>query len=161
MTTSLARWGPLAVLSLGACAPDLPDGWDDADPVDDFVQSPCAGSPYDGVAESILADAGAATLEVELTAVPFRCDQEVEAFVRNRLANRELIFGTDQAVDLLVQPRDMDPNLVAKCDCLYDLSVSLDALSAGEVQLAAFRRGDNHNSENDPVLIGVTLVEIQ
>ena len=58
-------------------------------------------------------------------------------------------------IEVLVQPVDMDPSVVAGCDCLYDvdMEVSLDVDLSPE-SVGVYRRWDNLNDDNEPVLIG-------
>lgn len=141
----------LVVLLLGACAlfgPDLPEGWEDAEAVDDFVQEDCDGSPYDtGWSEAMSAWAAEPGLRVAGDPLHFRCEQEVEAFYK--------VAG--DAVDVLVQPRDMDPKVVAGCDCLYRVEAGIPEAPPATVTL--YRRWDAINDPNDPVLVGSQAVE--
>lgn len=50
----------------------------------------------------------------------FRYAQPVTGYVR--------VSGN--AVDVLVQPADMNPSSVSKCDCLYDISLHIPRLAA-------------------------------
>jgi hypothetical protein len=129
---------------IAACV-DLPDGWEDARPVDELRQAACAGSPYEGYDERVEGSLDASPLNIAVRESSFRCEQDVEGFYRVR-------GGT---LDLLIQPIDMNPNVVAGCDCLYDIEMSI----ALEVDLApsaasVYRRWDNLNEPNDPVLVG-------
>lgn len=135
---------PSLVLSLGACA-SLPAGWEDATSIADFTQAECSGSPYeeyDERAEATVAD-GAVTVEVSQS--HFRCEQDVEGFYRM----------DGDTLQVLVQPVDMNPRIVAGCDCLYDLNMTVD-VDASEVEV--FRRWDDLNDDNDPVAIPTTVL---
>ncbi|MBN1337304.1 MAG: hypothetical protein JXB39_15200 [Deltaproteobacteria bacterium] len=128
---------------LVACAPDLPAGWEDAEGIEDFTQDECGGSPYDtGWESTVEANADNPGLRVVGDDLHFRCEQDVEGFYR--------VDGT--AVDVLVQPVDMNPGLVAGCDCLYRVEASIPEEPPATVTL--YRRWDNLNDENDPVLVG-------
>ncbi|MBN1337356.1 MAG: hypothetical protein JXB39_15465, partial [Deltaproteobacteria bacterium] len=88
------------LMLLGACAPDLPRGWEDAQDIEDFRQEDCEGSPYDtGWESTVSASAGHPGLQVVGADLPFRCAQDVEGFYR--------VDG--RGVDVLVQPENMDP----------------------------------------------------
>lgn len=146
------RWMLAAsTLGLAACGPDLPAGWEDARPVTSLVQSECDGSPLKKAHdERVEGDITASPLEVVLREGHFRCAQDVEGFYK--------LSGT--GVDVLVQPVDMNPRVVAACDCLYDVEMTV----ALEVDLApdavtVFRRWDNLNDDNDPVEIGSLVRE--
>jgi len=135
----------LSLLALTACGADLPEGWEDAKPVTSLDQSACDGTPYEEHDERAEGDLGTSPLEISLREGHFRCEQDVEAFYR--------IAEGD--IDVLVQPVDMNPSVVAGCDCLYDVDMTISL----EVDLApgkatVYRRWDNQNEPNDPVWIG-------
>ena len=65
----------------------------------------------------------------------FRCDQDVQAFVKER----------EDEYAILVQPKELNPVMVAKCDCGYTLTATLPNVTVNEVRL--FHRGDNHGGE--------------
>lgn len=125
-----------------ACGPELPAGWEDAVPVRDLLQQPCAGDPYGETNERIEVDFDR-SVHVDYREAHFRCAQDVEGFARSE----------DDRLDLLVQPIDMHPTAVAGCDCLYDVSMDVPADTIpAEVRL--YRRWDDWNDPNDPVLVG-------
>ena len=137
----------MLIVLLLACAPDLPSDWEDAEPVDDFSQEECDGSPMDtGWASTVSASAGGPGLRVVGDDLPFRCEQEVEGFYRT----------SGEAVDVLVQPVDMDPRSVAACDCLFRVRAGVPEDPPATVTL--YRRWDNINDDNDPVLVGTAEV---
>lgn len=138
----------LALLSLTACSPDLPTGWEDARPVDDLVQSECGGSPYDSDTPEpvVVAEAAAGALTVSAEPVTFRCAQAVEGFWR----------ADGDAISVLVQPIDMTPKAVAGCDCLYRVEATLPAPDAASVTV--WQRWDAINDPNDPVEVGAAPV---
>ena len=134
---------------LTACNLDLPNGWEDAKPVDDLQQAACAGSPYgdtgdtgEGTGERVEASASGDGVAVSYLEAHFRCAQDVAGWYRS----------ADGEVDALVQPRDMNPRSVAGCDCLYNITFSVPV--ATPTTLTLYRRWDNINDPNDPVLIG-------
>ncbi len=137
----------VAALSTVACV-DLPAGWEDAKRVSDFTQADCDGSPYDSdvpdVTVTATADAGAVTVSAE--PLDFRCAQDVEGFWK----------ASGGAVDLLVQPIDMNPRAVAGCDCLYRIDATIESPEAESVTV--WRRWDNLNDGNDPVKEGEATV---
>ena len=137
----------LIALLLAACTPDLPAGWEGAEPIADFTQAECEGNPYDPFEPEVGANQVGATVEVRYDKAHFRCAQDVEGYFK--------LEGN--LLSILVQPVDMNPTQVAGCDCLYtlDMGVSADAAS-----VAVWRRWDNLNDPNDPELIEeVTVVE--
>lgn len=139
------RLAPLGLLLLSACGADLPAEWSTYEPVTSLTQSECDGNPYEDFDEHVEGDLGASPLEVGIREGHFRCEQEVEGFYR-------IVEGD---IEVLVQPRDMDPSMVAACDCLYDIdmTVALDVdLAPGAVRV--YRRWDNQNDPNEPVLVG-------
>lgn len=129
-----------------ACAPDLPEGWEDAEPIADFTQSGCGGDPYEDSEPVVSATATDGSVDVAWDNAHFRCSQDVEGF-----------YKTDgDALSVLVQPIDMHPSSVAKCDCLYaiDMGVPVAATS-----VTVWRRWDAINDPNDPV--EMTTVEVE
>ncbi len=134
----------LAALAAGCqLSPDLPEGWEDAEPVSSLVQAECDGDPYDGAEGFLEASAAAGEVVVTYGDAHFRCAQDVEAFYRLEGA----------VLSILVQPIDMDPKNVAACDCLYDVDLTVDGLDAGALTVELFRRWDNINDPNDPELV--------
>lgn len=151
-----AAWGALA---LGAGCADLPEGWEDAQPVDALVQSACLGDV------SVTTTNGEITvdrrIEVEMTSrdpltlevsrASLRCDQAVEGFWQ--------VDG--DTVEVLYQPKEMHPKSVAKCTCPYDLSITVGSLSPTPSSAAVYARGDAYG-DDDPVpeLVGEVVTVI-
>lgn len=129
-----------------ACGADLPAGWEGAVPIRDLTQAECAGDPYGVTNERIEVDFTADPVRVEYREAHFRCAQDVEGFARSD-ADR---------LDLLVQPIDMHPSAVASCDCLYDVSIGVAEYDGTPGVVSLYRRWDDLNDPNDPVLIGTT-----
>jgi len=142
----------LAALAAGCLsAPDFPEGWEEAEPVDSFEQTECGGDPYEGdYEETVEVVAGTGSIEIGYAEAHFRCEQDVEAFY--------LLEG--DTLSVLVQPIDMDPRETAKCDCLYDIDLTVLELPAGALTVDVFRRWDNINDDNEPVWVGSAEVEI-
>ncbi len=147
------------LLMLLGCGVDLPEGWEDAEPVDKLIQTDCNGgdtgggsSAYDtGIEPTIDPQGGEDELFVVYTNAHFRCSQDVAGFVRR-----------SDGVDLLVQPEDMNPSSVAACDCLYDVYLQvLDIEPCRDCTVSLYRRWDNLNDENDPELVGQAQVTIR
>lgn len=134
-------------LAAVACV-DLPAGWEDAKRVSDFTQADCDGSPYDSDVPdvTVTAEADATSVTVSAEPLPFRCAQDVEGFWK----------ASGGAVDLLVQPIDMNPSAVAGCDCLYRIDATIE--SPGAESVTVWRRWDNMNDPNDPFQAGEATV---
>ena len=135
-----------------ACQPDLPEGWENAVAVDDFVQDDCddtGGTPPD-LEASVTASEEEPGIRVVGEDVRFRCAQDVEGFYRN----------DGETVDVLVQPTNMEPKSVAKCDCYYRIEAGIPEDAPATVSF--YRRGDNYGNDeeetNDPVLVGTVEV---
>jgi hypothetical protein len=143
-------------LSLTACGSDshdsdLPAGWETAERVEELSQAPCGGSALrDDIPEELGWSAADTGLTVTYDHAHFRCVQDVEAFIRR---------GKD-ALDLLVQPIDMNPTAVAGCDCLYDIALQVSA-PRGDYALTLYRRWDNINRPNTPVKIGEAEISVE
>lgn len=137
-----------ATLGLASCTsdnPNLPEDWQEALLLSDFMQTTCRGEPGDGEEHpeevGVVVRSGAAF--VTWTNVLFRCDQDLEAWVRRS--------GT--AVDVLVQPIDLNPEAPARCDCFYDLDLSFN-LSDQERQLSFYTRRDEAGGPSSPTQVG-------
>jgi hypothetical protein len=136
------------VLFLVGCGPELPDGWEDAQPVASLEQTECAGNPYEAFDERVESDLTGDPLVVEVFESPFRCEQDVEGFWKRD--------GDD--VEVLVQPIDMNPGVVAGCDCLFDLVIEVTTTDEPPTRLGVYRRWDDLNDDNDPVEIGEVVL---
>lgn len=135
----------LALLMLAACSPDLPAGWEDATPVASLTQSECAGNPYEAPPdERVAGDLASDPLSIEVLEAHFRCAQDVEAYWQQ----------DGERVEVLVQPIDMNPSVVAACDCLFDLDIEVGVPTSPPERLVVYRRWDNLNDDNVPVQIG-------
>lgn len=135
-----------SLILLAGCGPDLPPGWEDARRVDDLSQAECSGSPYEDfevTTSAARSDTGA--LSVTYSKAHFRCEQDVTAFWRE----------SAEGIAILVQPEDMHPKMVAGCDCLYDVTMTLRP-PAESGTVSVFRRWDGLNEPNDPEWMGQT-----
>jgi hypothetical protein len=129
-----------------ASGPDLPAGWKTANAVQHLSQGACAGSGEDPAAPpEALEVTSSAPLAVVYHHARFRCQQAVEGFVRT---------GPDH-IDFLVQPVEMNPQTVARCDCLYD--IELGGETAPDVKMVAVYHRWDHvgNPVSDPTLVGM------
>jgi len=155
------RLAPISffVLLLVACggsddqpvSADLPLGWESAKRVAELIQLECSGSPYDNPNERVSFNAGNQKLDVDYREAHFRCAQDVEGFSRE----------VGAAIDVLVQPIDMNPQSVTKCDCLYDITILLEPVASGAHDVTVYRRWDNLNDPNEPVRIGGGSVQVE
>ncbi len=129
----------MLVLLLVACT-DLPEGWEDAAPIEDFSQKACDGSPYEEYETTVTAAPEGDATRFEWENAHFRCAQDVEGFYR----------FDGPLLQVLVQPVDMHPSVVAGCDCLYNIDFSVEGADDG---WELWRRWDALNEPNDPVLV--------
>lgn len=136
----MSRALPL-VLALAACGPDLPEGWEEAVPVEQLTQSDCDGNPYEDFDERYAVARTDGSVAVTGQELPFRCAQAVEGYW----------LEDDDGIRVLLQPVDMDPREVAGCDCLYDVELTLPTDGEGPVGL--FRRGDHASGLDAPVAV--------
>jgi hypothetical protein len=141
---------------LGACSSgdssgDLPDGWDKAARVKGFAQEKCPGSDMDFTGESATFAGGVGNIGVVYQDAHFRCEQNAEGFFK--------VEG--DAVDMLVQPLDMDPKSTAGCDCAYTITFLVEPVPAGAHPTTLYRRWDNITQPNDPVPISTASVTVQ
>jgi hypothetical protein len=153
MTTAQRISSAVLGAALAACT-RLPAEWRDAAAVEKFTQSGCthkAGELRDHPRERVTAlAAGQGRLRVEYLHAHFRCDQRVRGFAK----------VTSATVAVLVQPVDMNPSSVAKCNCLYDIKLEVPRLAAGTYDVTVHRQRDNWHSPSDPVRIGSARVSV-
>lgn len=132
------------ILSLSAACVNLPEGWEGASPLSDLTQSDCAGDPYTETPQERV-ELGDDGTSVNYLEAHFRCSQAVEAFG----------LESEGTLRVLVQPIDMHPRGVARCDCLYNIEIGLDT---DATELSLWRRWDEYAGDSEPVSIGsVTL----
>lgn len=129
---------------------DLPAGWEGATRIEDFMQSECNGSPYDGPQETAVFSSTDGGIRAVYEPAHFRCAQPVAGFIK---------VGTNSA-DVLVQPVDMDPESIAKCDCLYSVELVF-SVEPGRYQVTLYRRWDHRSGADDPLEIASETVEAQ
>lgn len=129
--------GGLSLLfSLGAAAcggenASLPEGWEDAEEIP-VVASECdEGQELESSFE--VTENGDPVGASYLNAM-YRCSQEVCAYH----------LEEDGIAKVLTQPCEMDPELVAKCDCRYDLSFEFPRPPRGAVEI--WHGTDNYGS---------------
>lgn len=110
--------------------PDLPEGWEDAERIEDFTQAQCGDT---GVV-ALTAVASGDGVELGAGPVNARCAQDLEAYW--------------QGAEVLVQPVDMEPDSVAKCGCAYDLSMLVP--TPAPVTLDVYQRTDRYGGDGEP-----------
>jgi hypothetical protein len=138
-----------ALLSCARLSPEWADAA--ANSVANLTQSACNGSVAEldqGRDERFLVTSGAGRLIVDYHDAHFRCEQSVQA--------RASVSGT--SIDIIVQPADMTPASVAKCDCLYDIHFEVPNLPADTYEVSLRRRWDERHGTAEPLLIGTTRV---
>ncbi len=116
---------------------NLPGIWAEATLIEHFTQAICNEDM-----EEVMENAPKASTKVVndtiLLTYPnahFRCDQAVQGYVKR----------TDNGYSVLIQPTEMNPFMVAKCDCGYTLEAKLPNIKPNDVRV--FHRGDNHGGE--------------
>jgi hypothetical protein len=125
----------------------VPPEWRDASQAANVHQSDCVGTLADldqGRRERIEVRGETGALHVDYLDAHFRCEQRVTAYVK--------VAGVK--VDVLVQPIEMHPASVAKCDCLYNIAIDVPRLAAGVYEVTLQRRSDDRQTPNDPATIG-------
>ena len=130
-------------------APDLPQGWEAARLLAGLRQTACEGSPYDGTPEAMTASVNGRSIHVVYEPAHFRCSQSVQAFAK-------VGMGT---ADVLVQPADMNPTSIAKCDCMYGVDVDIP-VESGKYSVQLYRRWDHKSGSDGPVRIGSASVAV-
>jgi hypothetical protein len=131
-----------------ACdTPDLPEGWEDAERIEDFTQAAC--DQGDTGAPVITGEQQDGDVALTVGPVGFRCAQDVEGY---------WMPTGDAGASVLVQPIDMNPTSVAKCDCLYDLALTIP--TATPVTMEVYKRWDRHG-DDDPQPVAIGTVEVQ
>jgi len=125
----------------------LPDTWDGAVLVKDFQQKAC-NEDMIAVTENppkAIAKVSNGNLIISYPLAHFRCDQPVEALAKE----------TDNEVAILIQPVEMNPVFVAKCDCGYNLVATIPNVNPQKVVL--FHRSDSYAGKSTTRSIPVGL----
>jgi hypothetical protein len=155
MKKHIVSWLALScLLALGACSSgdaDLPDGWGGAARVQSLIQEECPNSHMTFPDEAASFLGGTGNIGVTYQDAHFRCVQKVEGYFKT----------AGDGVDILVQPIDMDPTSVAGCDCGYKITFVVQPVSSGPHMATLYRRWDNINHPNDPVLISAAPAIVQ
>ena len=123
---------------------NLPGIWAKATMIETFTQASC-NEDMEQVMENAPKASSRVVDDTVILTYPnahFRCDQAVQGFA----------IQTNSGYSVLIQPIEMNPLTVAKCDCGYTLEATLPNVKSNSVRL--FHRGDNHGKEG-------TIREIQ
>jgi hypothetical protein len=128
---------------------DLPPGWDGAQQMVTFSQSACTAAMPGTATESIRVTTGKGSVAVAYHNAPFRCDQAVQGFVT--------VGGGH--LNYLVQPTDMNPSSVARCDCLYEIAMN-SFVAAGPETVTVYRRADHASGNASAVQVGTASVTV-
>lgn len=129
------------LVGCGESGPNLPEGWEEAELIREFTQSECMGEPpADGAIE---VQGGIGTLTVTWENAAFRCEQSIEAYVRRNGVSH----------DILIQPVEMNPETVARCDCLYNLELGYN-VSDEVSSVTLYTRPDEYGGPSSPQNIG-------
>ncbi len=127
------------VVSCGGSARDtLPAGWAGAAPLT-VQQSTCNGDIMSAKPSLDVTDTGG-TISVTYGDAEFRCNQQVCAYVMDAGATTRV----------LVEPCDLHPTSVTRCDCLYDVTFTLPT-RASRTAVELYRRGDFYAATSPPL----------
>ncbi|MAA78110.1 MAG: hypothetical protein CL916_02535 [Deltaproteobacteria bacterium] len=116
----------------------VPGTWADATRIEEVTQASC-NEDMTQVIETIPKASTKFLNDNLIITYPnahFRCDQSVQAFVKY----------TKKGYAVLMQPTEMNPVWVAKCDCGYNLETSIPNAKSKELRL--FHRGDSFGRES-------------
>ncbi len=133
-----------SLVAFAGCGPDLPAEFKGAVGVNSFVQSECGGTPEEGDQARVTFTRRDSAIQANLSEARFRCEQEVEGFVK-------VEEGT---IQFLVQPVDMNPDAVAGCDCLYNVTMDVQELEPDAYDVSLSVRGDKQSGQEEPVELG-------
>ena len=117
---------------------NLPGIWSTAILIENFTQEEC-NEDMEAVMESAPKASVKAVNDSLIITYPnahFRCDQAVQGFIKQ----------TEKGYSILIQPKELNPAMVAKCDCGYKLVATLPKTKSNDVRV--FHRGDNFVSES-------------
>jgi hypothetical protein len=117
------------------CPPDLPTEWGCAEPLEVLDQNAYCTAPYPETSVALSGDDIVLIVEGAL----FREDQSVCAYQSE----------ASDPVQVLLQPCDMNPEVVLKSDCVYAVLAELSPEGGSEIDV--FRRSDFHGDAG-PVL---------
>ena len=115
-----------------------PEAWDGAELVQNLQQKNCNEDMFEVRKNrpNAIAKVSNGNLIISYPLAHFRCDQPVQAFKKE----------TDNEIAILIQPVEMNPLFVAKCDCGYDLVAKIPSTNVHNVVL--FHRSDGSSGDS-------------
>jgi hypothetical protein len=129
----------------GSTWEDMPPGWGAAEPLE-VHQSACRGDGTSAAARPrLLLDKTGGTLTGTYADASFRCGQQDLC---------GYVLDAREVTGVLVQPCDLHPMHVVRCECLYTVSFAL-AARPGRTTVALYRRGDLHGAAGNPEAVFV------
>ena len=125
----------------------LPETWDGAVLVKDFQQKTCNEDmiAVTDTPPKAIAKVSNGNLIISYPLAHFRCAHPVEALAKE----------TDNEIAILIQPVEMNPLFVAKCDCGYNLVATIPNINPQKVVL--FHRSDSYAGKSTMSSIPVEL----
>lgn len=99
-------------------------------------QEECSGSPYNPEEKKLekgTFEVDGKKIKLVYTKAHFRCVQKVHVKFSKK----------DNKITFTAQPIDMNPDAVAACDCLYNITASSDDLPSGTYEVELIRKWDN------------------
>ena len=132
--------------------PEIPESWEDAEYVDSFRVEELGPTNFGHPALGTMTIA-ANLVRLEVAYVDsFPCGQRIEAFK---------LVGNGQ-VDLLVQPRDLHPDVISGSNCIMDMKILVTGLADATWDVALYRRdSDAVDEEMEVRLVDYGEVVIQ
>jgi len=115
----------------------LPVGWTGAKNLP-IQQSACNNDDLTAMAAIDITDAGG-SLAVAIKDVEFRCNQQICGYSLDVAATTRV----------LLQPCDLHPTTVTRCDCMYDMTLTLPPRS-DRVEVSVYRRTDYYGAMTTP-----------
>ena len=129
--------GGVGVSCGGGARDTLPAGWEGASTLT-TQQTACNGDTMSADPGLELSEA-AGVIAGTYKDAEFRCSQQVCAYV----------LDTSATTRVLIQPCDLHPTSVPKCDCLYDVTFTLPA-RADRTAVELYRRVDFYGATSPP-----------
>jgi hypothetical protein len=122
--------------------------------VSSFQQSECKKNeqglpllPRSPEEAEVSAKVSGSYVEVMYKLAPFRCAQKVGFFVEEK----------EGEIHVVARPNDMDPDVVAACDCTYDYNGKIGPLAAGKYTVKIYHQGDNKSGQEKKQVASVEL----
>lgn len=146
----MSRFFAVVVLlvACGGQESNLPEGWEEASLIVDFAQTVCLDEvdSDEEIVEEIRVNAQSGAAVISWKNVVFRCEQPLEAYLRR-----------GNQLDVLVQPVDLFPEDIVRCDCRYDLDFAFN-IGEGERRFGFFVRRDQVGGSSSPSLVGTVVI---